>query len=362
MTTPPASLRALIAATVLAVLAGCSNDSSDAVSPVPGNRTEPQVVSEAAKPATIVVAISVDGFNPRSLAVLGAAKTPGFQRLRNHGATTLGARTAVEITKTLPNHTGMMTGRRILGPDGHHVTFNEDNGATLRSTAGHYVAGIFDVAHDRGRSTALYTSKDKFGFLVRSWDARHGALDRVGADDGRNKLTRFDFADPDVLVADLVEQLVKDPDDLSFLHLALPDAAGHDYGWMSPEYLAAVRQTDAQVRTVLRTIAGDPWLKAHTVVVLTADHGGPKGSFSHSVPTLLADYRVPFMVWGAGVAKGVGLYGLNPARKAPGSGRPSYAGRQPIRNIDVAGLVMKLLGLPQVPGGTLPRMKPLNVS
>ncbi len=350
---------------VLVAGAGCSADERTSVAGVPSatvTRTEPATATRAAKPRRIVVAISVDGFNPRSLGVLGAARTPGFQRLKRQGATTRQARTAYEITKTLPNHTGMMTGRRILSATGHRVTFNEDNGGTLRATAGHYVAGIFDVAHDRGRSTALYTSKDKFRFLVRSWDAKHGAKDRVGVDNGRNKLTRFDFADPDVLVSDLVAQLRKDPDDLSFLHLALPDAAGHEFGWMSADYLDAVQQTDSQVRRVLSAIAGDPWLKAHTTVVLTADHGGRKGAFNHEDPTLPADYRVPFMVWGVGVAKGVGLYGLNPTRKSPGSTRPTYAGRQPIRNIDVAGLAMRLLGLPQVPGGRLPRMRPLHVS
>ncbi|CUR59536.1 putative Type I phosphodiesterase/nucleotide pyrophosphatase [metagenome] len=345
-------LRVGIAGVVLLALAGCSA------------AQQPHAMVPAAastKPERIVVVISVDGFNPSSINVLGPEATPGFQRLIREGATTLQARSSYEVTKTLPNHTGMMTGRRILGPRGHHVTFNADDGTTLRRSAGHYVTGIFDVAHNRGRSTALYTSKDKFRFLVRSWDAKHGARDRIGADNGRDKISRFDLAETDELVDDITRRLSNDPDDLSFLHLALPDLAGHEYGWMSPRYLAAVEQTDAQVARVLDTISGDAWLSEHAVVVLTADHGGKQGALNHDNPRLKADFRVPFMVWGARIAAGQGLYRLNPERTSPGSRRPSYAGTQPIRNIDVAGLAMKLLGLPQVPGGTIPGMDPLHV-
>ena len=49
------------------------------------------------------------------------------------------------------------------------------------------MASIFDVVHDHGGSTALYATKHKFQFYVRSWNV-HGAPDRVGSDDGRAKI------------------------------------------------------------------------------------------------------------------------------------------------------------------------------
>ena len=64
-------------------------------------------------PVNRVVAISVDGLNPRAIRVLGRSRTPNFHRMMRQGASTLNARTARELTLTLPNHTGMLTGRRI---------------------------------------------------------------------------------------------------------------------------------------------------------------------------------------------------------------------------------------------------------
>ena len=68
------------------------------------------------------------------------------------------------------------------------------------------------------------------------------------------------------------------------------------------------------------------------------------------------------MVWGIGVARGTDLYALNPGdRRDPGVGRPTYAGVQPIRNGEVANLVLDLLDLPSVPGSTTNAWQGLSV-
>ena len=152
----------------------------------------------------------------------------------------------------------------------------------------------------------------------------------------------------------LVARLRTSPDELSFLHLAQPDTAGHASGFMSPAYLDAVRAADAQVGRILAAIRADADLRAHVAVVLTADHGG-RGP-SHADPTAASDYRVPFLVWGPGVARGADLYDLNPdRRRPPGAERTSYGGRQPARNGEVANLVTDLLDLPDVPGSVFNR-------
>lgn len=337
----PVPIVAALAATTGSALAACA-------APV----DEP--ARRAPAPVEVVVAISVDGLNPTAITRLGASRAPAIHRMLARGAGTLNARTARELTRTLPNHTGMLTGRPVTGPEGHHVTFNEDNGGILPAVAGGYVAGAFDVVHDHGLRTAFYASKDKFDFLDRSWDAAHGAPDATGADDGRDKIDRYVVDEEADNVSRLVRRLQGRPDAFTFLHLAQPDTVGHDEGFMSAAYLAAVTAADSQIGRVLDAVRNDPGLRGRTTVLLTADHGG-KGP-SHADPTRRADYRVPFVAWGAGVARGVGLYDLNEGRRAdPGRARTSYAGTQPVRNGEIANVVTRLLGLPAVPGSTFGR-------
>jgi hypothetical protein len=309
-----------------------------------------------------VLAISVDGLAPAALRRLGRAGTPWMHRMIARGASTLNARTELESTSTLPNHTGMLTGRRVrAAAGGHGVVFNEDDGSTVHRTAGEYVSSVFAVVHDHGGSTGLYASKDKFVFLDRSWDGQYGAGDRVGADDGRDKVDRYVQTEPRLLVDRVVRRLRSAPPRFALLHLRLPDSAGHAAGFLSESYLRAVRRTDALVGRVMSTVRRVPRLRRSTTVVLTADHGGHPGSRSHIDPTVLGNYRIPFVVWGAAAARGADLYRLNPDRRRPGDRRPSYRGRQPVRNGELANLVTDLLGLPAVPGSELNRRQTLDV-
>ncbi|RYJ05588.1 MAG: hypothetical protein EON52_10780 [Actinomycetales bacterium] len=294
----------------------------------------------------MVLAISVDGLNPEAIERLGRSGTPNLHRLLREGASTLEARTAQELTITLPNHTGMLTGRAVGGEAGHSVTFNDDDGGTLAATHGSYVPGLFDVAHDHGLRTAFLAEKDKFGFLMRSWDAEHGAADRTGEDDGRDK-TDIDLVDEEgSTVVDRVRTIVgRQQADLVFLHLKAPDQAGHARGWLSPAYLDAVRSVDRDLGRVLDTIESTPAVRDRLTLLLTADHGGPQAETKHDDMTLRANYRIPFVAWGRGVERGADLYDLSPGRADPGTGRPGYDGAQPVRNLDLARTALRALGL-----------------
>jgi hypothetical protein len=266
------------------------------------------------------------------------------------GAATLNARTEPEQTVTLPNHTSMMTGRRIdqaLG--GHGVTWDDDRRAmTVEKAAGHRVASIFTAVHAGGGSTALFSTKEKFGLYDRSWP---GAIDHF----------RVDLDQP-ALVAAARRDLVRSTRTFTFLHLSLPDQAGHAYGGMTPEYLDAVRTTDRLIGTLLRAIGRNAGLAHDLVVVLTADHGFAPGVRDHSARGMITNYRVPFLVWGAGV-EAADLYALNPDYRDPGTRRPGYGAiRQPIRNGDVANLATDLLGLDPVPGSELDVEQDLDVA
>ena len=321
--------------------------------------TLPAARSSADDPVNRVVAISVDGLNPKAITKIGQSGAPNFYRLMREGASTLNARTAREQTRTLPNHTGMLTGRRIDDRrGGHGITVNSDTGTTVHRAAGQYVASVFDVVHDRGGSTALFTARTKFALYQRTWNSK-GSTDKVGANNGRAKIDRFTVdTDNARLVGKVTADLRQSPRTFTFVHLSLPDAAGHDHRIMGPDYLRVVRQTDRLLGQILTTISARPALRAHTLVILTADHGGDCGS--HSKATKLANYRVPFMVWGPGVAAGRNLYTLSSGNRSPGSKRTSYSGRQPIRNGDLANLATDVLDLPRVPGSQFNKGRTLN--
>jgi hypothetical protein len=304
---------------------------------------------DADNPIDYVIAISVDGLNPQAMRMLGKSGSPSFHRLMRQGAYTLNARTVREKTRTLPNHAAMLTGRRVdREQGGHGYSENLDNGGTVHLAAGHYVASVFDVVHDYGGSTAMFSSKTKFNLYQRTWNT-HGAPDRVGRNDGRAKIDRFTIDHNNTrLVAKLIAELRRKPREFTFLHLSLPDRVGHAKGFMGDEYLAAVKDTDRLLGRLLNTVADRPAMRRHTLVILTADHGGRGGT--HHQADKLQNFRIPFMAWGPGVPAGRNLYGLNPSFRGPGTSRTSYHGAQPIRNGDLANVATDALDLPRIPG------------
>ena len=310
-----------------------------------------------------VLAISIDGLNPDAIRQLGPEGAPNLYRLISEGASTLNARTALESTSTLPNHTGMLTSRRVdERRGGHGVDFNDDESkTTVDRAAGRYIPSIFDVVHDRGRRTALYTSKDKFALYNRSWNRRHGAVDTVGRDNGRDKIDSFTYlGDEDALVDLILADLSDGAAPLTFAHLSSTDKVGHASGYMSDLYVNQVAAVDARVGRLLELVDATPVLRQHLAVILTSDHGGLRTS--HSEASAPVSYTIPFMVWGSGVTAGADLYATNPAYANPGATRPSYAADPPpVRNAVLGNLAADLLDLPRIPGSQLNREQNLLV-
>ena len=322
-----------------------------------------------------VIHISVDGLGSFYLGnylsnALGFF--PNFARLKSEGAATLEARCDYDISVTLPNHASMLTGRPVLQPAGwtntahHGIDFDSDNGKTMHNSGNTnlpYKASTLDVAHDRGLSTAFYSSKTKFVFYVRSYDATSGAPDLVAPDNGRNKIDASMLTDggtslygaSEVLVTAVVASLAAEPQSYIFLHFAEPDYAGHATGWGSAGYSNAVWHVDQQLGRIFAAIDSNPALADQIAIILTGDHGGGGNtSTGHSTASLYKNFAVPLFAWGPGLPSGVDLYSLFANRGNPGTNRPSYnAVPQPLRNGDSGNLALALLGLPTIPGSTM---------
>ncbi|KAA1427558.1 alkaline phosphatase family protein [Nocardioides antri] len=277
-----------------------------------------------------VVVISVDGLGSPWVS---QESTPTLATLLAQGAGTLNARTAVEKTVTLPNHTGMVTGRRVdAASGGHGVTWNHTSSGSVAPGT----ESVFTVIDEADGTSAVFAGKAKFEMWGRAWP---GAIDELV----------IKKRQPALVTAAIRELRNDDHHDLVLLHLAGPDSAGHDSGWGSPSYVDAVTRADADVERVVSAILGDDDLAEDVVLVVTADHGGLPGTAGHSDTSRPVNYTIPFVVWGPGIQAG-DLYTLNPDYEDPGTGQPAYDEPPPVRNGDVANLVTDLLGLGPVPG------------
>lgn len=257
-------------------------------------------------PVRQLVLVSVDGLRPDAI---GAAPAPQLQRLLRHSAWSLQART-VGKPDTLPSHVSMVSGR---SPESHGVNWNKNRGGQLEGPS------LFTRVQDAGGSTFMLFGKSKLLFLA---GARGADLVQGPGEGESNWNSGADAA----LAARFAAEFATRKPQLAMVHLREPDHIGHKKGWMSADYLDAVRVADAALGTVLAAIDASG-LADSTAVLLTADHGGEgdehrSGSrLSETIPWLC---RVP---------------GIKP--------QPI---RGPVATVDIAPTALALLGLPPLAG------------
>jgi hypothetical protein len=317
--------------------------------------------------ANAVLLVSIDGLAARHVETGLENKTlPTFARLLSEGAGTLNARCESRISVTIPNHTSMISGRPAVEVPGypketsHLVLYNYDPGGTAtvhdENPALGYVTSVFDEVHDRGGRTLLYSSKDKFELYQRSYSAPYARKDPYPPDDGDDKIDDFEVIDDSVkLFPKFLDHFRTAIDahragpNFALLHFRETDSAGHSFGWDSDEYTNALLLADKLLGDLLDTLSTDSTFE-HTLLILTTDHGGTGMGHSNYKDVLV--YRIPFIVWGPGVSRGVDLYGaVRGTRTDPGTKRPLDEDElQPIRNGDAGNLALWLLGVPAIEG------------
>jgi len=321
---------------------------------------------QSEKAIDYVVMVTVDGMATRLIKhMIEQNMLPTFRRIQKQGSWTYQARTDYLHTNTMTNHLCMITGLPTTHVKGtpktafHGYTSNvmPPEGVTLHNSGNPaltYMPSIFDVAHDLGLKTCLFSGKEKFIVISRSYDQHHGAADKVGEDDGRNKIDLV-VLDEDLnrLVVRFLKEQETLPCNLTLLHLKEPDHVGHKSGWGSEAWQRSMRNVDLQIAKILDQIELRTELRTRTALLVTADHGGI--GLNHTPPDRSENYTIPFFMWSPNTPLGVDLYNVfTKTRKRPGANNPSYLDYpQPIRNCDIGNHSLQLLGLPAVPGSII---------
>jgi hypothetical protein len=264
----------------------------------------------------------------------------------------MNARGTVERRASLPNAVSILTGRPVVrSRNGHGVA--DTLPRTVAGAAGHYVKSVFDVVHDLGGTTSLYSGDVRARLLTRSWGPTNGAADTTGRDNGRRKLTTAVVGSKDAsAVLAARRRLASHPTALTFVQLAGPANAAATTRLGSSDYLKALRTADRQVSRILQTINKSAATKGSTMVIVT--------SSTTALPASSGRHAVPLIVRGPSVSH-ADLYRLNRQYAYPGTGATTYSGAQPIRTGMIANLVTTALLLPSIPGSVFDAAQDLNV-
>ncbi|HEX8464812.1 MAG TPA: alkaline phosphatase family protein [Abditibacterium sp.] len=244
-----------------------------------------------------VFIVSFDGGKPE---VMKRSPMPLTLSMAASGATTWGAQT-VFPSVTLPSHTSMLTGVSIAK---HGVIWNDwfPNRGLVK------VPTIFSLAHQMGYTTALFAGKPKFRHLNVP-----GSLDQFQIPDYKAK----------VVAAAAAKYIVEQKPNLCFIHFADSDGAGHEFGWDTPQQVAAFKDEDDALQT-LRNAVKAAGIEKDSVFLLSADHGGHDKTHGSNSPD---DMTIPWIAWGALV-------------------KPNFQIATPVSTTDTAATALWLLDVP----------------
>ena len=220
--------------------------------------------------ASRVLILSIDGLRPDLIAL---APMPNLMTLMQNSAYSLYAQT-VYPSVTLVSHASMLGG---VCPSKHGVDWND----YLPERSFAIGTDLFDLAHTAGLQTVMYVGKKKLRQLTEPSSTDIFAY----------------INDRDLVITDrLIEDFPQDFG-LLFIHFPLVDGMGHVYGWMSWQQLSVAFRADEALGEILGALDARG-LRAETLIIISADHGGHDTSHGSSLPE---DMTIPWIASGPGI-------------------------------------------------------------
>ena len=196
-----------------------------------------------------VILVSVDGMRPDSM-----KKSRLAQELISRSSYTLSART-VFPSVTLPCHMSMF---HSVDPERHGITTN------IYTPQVRPINGLIEQLQANGNSCAFFYNWEELRDLTRP-----GHLDYSFFFSGHTK-GDYALANKEI-TREFLKYYPKYRPDFTFLYYGEVDSVGHDRGWMSKEYIAAVQSS---WREISKDIAMLDSLGEEYTLIVTADHGG----------------------------------------------------------------------------------------
>jgi predicted AlkP superfamily pyrophosphatase or phosphodiesterase len=266
---------------------------------VPSQATDRPVAADK------LVLIVVDGLRPDALKL---AKVPVIDGFIKRGASTMKAQT-VSPGLTLPVVTSMLTG---LPAEQHGISWND-----YEPMRGYVKAPtVFEIASfAAGKLAAMFLNKEKLLHIAKP---DRGLILQVCSmtEPGCNaqKIAT------DVIVA--YKTATEGKPSVFLIHLADPDIAGHEKGWMSKPYLQAVEATDRAIGTIVKGFQ-QLGLYKDMAFIITTDHGGHDKTHGTDSPD---DMTIPWIAAGPGIKSG-------------------YIIKRPVTIIDTPSTMLRALGI-----------------
>ena len=223
----------------------------------------------------VIVAL-MDGVRPDAIV---ASKHPFFEKLKKAGISSMTGRT-VSPPRAFPAHISLFTS---VGPEKHGIISND-----IRPFPEEY-ASLMQILREAGKQTAAVAIWEQVGSVGRPED-----INRLDFCDG----LALEHLSPDKAMeiqarwTDRAANIIRKEDfDFLFFQYEMADTIGHRSGWMSKEYLKAVKFTADCMEKLY-----DAMQEADQFILLS-DHGGH--DFDHFDDTCPEDMTVPLFCAGS---------------------------------------------------------------
>lgn len=232
-----------------------------------------------------VLLILVDGMRPDSLKGISCV-----ERLKKQASYSLNAKT-VYPSDTLPCHMSLF---HSVDPSVHGTLTN------TYTPPADPIPGLFELLKKNGKKSAMFYSWEQLRDVAHPGSLTHSYFISCGQHPGEVYVPACTDA--------AWNWMSQQEPDFTFLYLAMPDDIGHKKGWMSDEYLYAVKICWDNIQRILDRLPED------YTVIITADHGGHDKTHGSADPQ---DINIPLFLLGKDFAPGRDLTGATIKDIAP---------------------------------------------